>query len=124
MQSVLTEIINLLVGGISGIASSIGQGLQSLVTAIFLTGEGTQASPYALSVYGAIIIVFLWCGSPVLDFLASLSIGYQAYRISRNRGVKKTPLYLGYKHFGKCGKKTDLIITSSILVYSTIVVIV
>lgn len=58
MQGVLTEIINLLVGGISGIASSIGQGLQQLVTAIFLTGEGTQASPYALSVYGAIIIVF------------------------------------------------------------------
>lgn len=58
MQSVLQEIISLLVGGISGIAQSIGQGLQQLVTAIFLTGEGTTASPYALSVYGAIIIVF------------------------------------------------------------------
>ena len=58
MQGVLSEIINLLVSGISGIASGIGQSLQQLVTAIFLTGEGTQASPYALSVYGAIIIVF------------------------------------------------------------------
>lgn len=58
MQGVLTEIINLLVGSISGIASGIGQGLQSLVTAIFLTGQGTDASPYALSVYSALIIVF------------------------------------------------------------------
>lgn len=58
MQGVLSEIINLLVSGIGGIASGIGQSLQQLVTAIFLTGEGTQASPYALSVYGAIIIVF------------------------------------------------------------------
>lgn len=58
MQGVLTEIINLLVGSISGIASSIGQSLQQLVTAIFLTGNGTENSPYALSVYSAIIIVF------------------------------------------------------------------
>ena len=58
MQAVLTEIISLLVGGIQGIATGIGQGLQQLVTAIFLTGEGTQASPYALSVYGGVIVVF------------------------------------------------------------------
>ena len=58
MQAVLTEIISLLVGGIQGIATGIGQGLQQLVTAIFLTGEGTTASPYALSVYGGVIVVF------------------------------------------------------------------
>lgn len=58
MSAVLTEIISLLVGGIQGIATGIGQGLQQLVTAIFLTGEGTQASPYALSVYGGVIVVF------------------------------------------------------------------
>ena len=58
MQGVLTEIISLLVGGIQGIATGIGQGLQQLVTAIFLTGEGTTASPYALSVYGGVIVVF------------------------------------------------------------------
>ena len=34
------------------IASGIGQGLQQLVQAIFLTGNGTTESPYALSVYG------------------------------------------------------------------------
>ena len=58
MSGVLTEIIQLLVGGIQGIATGIGQGLQQLVTAIFLTGEGTSASPYALSVYGGVIVVF------------------------------------------------------------------
>ena len=58
MQAVLSEIVSLLVGGIQGIATGIGQGLQQLVTAIFLTGEGTQASPYALSVYGGVIVVF------------------------------------------------------------------
>lgn len=58
MEGVLTEIISLLTGGIQGIASGVGQGLQSLVTAIFLTGTGTQADPYKLSVYGGVIIVF------------------------------------------------------------------
>ena len=58
MSGVLTEIVQLLVGGIQGIAQGIGQGLQQLVTAIFLTGEGTSASPYALSVYGGVIVVF------------------------------------------------------------------
>lgn len=58
MSGVLTEIIQLLVGGIQGIATGIGQGLQQLVTAIFLTGNGTTESPYALSVYGGVIVVF------------------------------------------------------------------
>lgn len=58
MSGVLTEIIQLLVGGIQGIATGIGQGLQQLVTSIFLTGSGTTESPYALSVYGGVIVVF------------------------------------------------------------------
>ena len=58
MESVLTEIIKLLTGGITGIASGIGGGLQQLVTQIFLTGQGTESDPYKLSVYGGIIIVF------------------------------------------------------------------
>ena len=55
MQGVLTEIIGLLTGGITGIASGIGGGLQSLVTNIFLdtTGETTK-----LSVYGGVIVIF------------------------------------------------------------------
>ena len=58
MSAILTEIISLLVGGITGIASGVGAGVSSLVTAIFLTGEGTQASPYALSVFGGVIACF------------------------------------------------------------------
>lgn len=58
MSAILTEIISLLVGGITGIASGVGAGVSQLVTAIFLTGEGTQASPYALSTFGGVIAVF------------------------------------------------------------------
>ena len=58
MESVLTEIIKLLTGGITGIATGIGQGLQQLVTNIFLTGTGSESDPYKLSVYGGVIIVF------------------------------------------------------------------
>lgn len=58
MQAVLTEIITLLTGGITGIASGIGTGLSNLVQQIFLTGSGTEADPYALSTYGGVIIIF------------------------------------------------------------------
>ena len=58
MASILQEIVNLLVGGISGIASGIGSGLQELVKSIFLDGSGTNESPYTLSVYGGLIAVF------------------------------------------------------------------
>ena len=78
MQSVLTEIIQLLVGGITGIAQGIGTGVSTLVQDIFLTGEGTQASPYALSVFGAVIAVFAGISLAVglcrwvMNFLTSL----------------------------------------------------
>lgn len=58
MSSVLNEIIELLVSGITGIAQGIGTGVSSLVQAIFLTGQGTTESPYALSVFGGVVIVF------------------------------------------------------------------
>lgn len=58
MTALLTEIIGILVGGISALATGIGEGLQSLVTAIFVTGSGTDADPYALTVFGGIIVVF------------------------------------------------------------------
>lgn len=78
MSSVLTEIINILVGGITGIATGIGSGVTALVTNIFLTGEGTQASPYALSVFGGVVIVFAGVALAiglcrwVMSFLTSL----------------------------------------------------
>ena len=58
MATVLREIISLLVSGISGIATGIGEGLGALVKAIFLAGEGTTESPYALSTFGGVIIIF------------------------------------------------------------------
>lgn len=58
MEAVLQEIIQLLVSGITQVATGIGTGVSSLVQSIFLTGEGTQASPYALSTFGGVVIVF------------------------------------------------------------------
>ena len=58
MGAVLTEIITLMTTGLSSMATAIGGGLQSFATAIFLTGDGTTSDPYALSVYGALIVVF------------------------------------------------------------------
>ena len=55
MTAVLQEIISLLVGGISQMATGIGQGLDALVTSIFL--DSTSATP-ALSTFGGLIVVF------------------------------------------------------------------
>lgn len=54
-MTILTEIIQILVGGITGIATGIGQGLQTLVTNIFLTGEGSSQT---LSTFGILTVVF------------------------------------------------------------------
>lgn len=55
MSAVLTEIVQLLTAGITGIASGIGGGLQALVSNIFLdtTGNGTS-----LSTFGGVIVIF------------------------------------------------------------------
>lgn len=56
MSTVLTEIISLLVAGISGIATGIGEGLTDLVTAIFLTTS--ESGVTGLSTFGGVIVVF------------------------------------------------------------------
>ena len=58
MTALLNSIIEILVGGISGIATGIGSGLQELVKGIFVTGLGTSESPYTLTVFGGLIVVF------------------------------------------------------------------
>ena len=58
MQNVLTEIISLLTGGITGVAQGIGTGLAELTQQVFLTGTGTEVDPYKLSVFGGVVIVF------------------------------------------------------------------
>lgn len=57
MTTILTEIISLLVAGISGLATGIGEGLSNLVQSIFLTvGEGGAIE--GLSTFGGLIVVF------------------------------------------------------------------
>ena len=56
MSAVRTEIISLLTGGITGIASGIGSGLTALVKNIFL--EEGSGGAMTLSVFGGLIIVF------------------------------------------------------------------
>lgn len=56
MSTILTEIISILVAGISGIATGIGEGLTSLVTSIFL--EVGAEGAMQLSTFGGLIVVF------------------------------------------------------------------
>ena len=53
MTAILQEIISILVAGISGIATGVGQGLTTLAQALFL---GTE--PNSLSVFGGLVVVF------------------------------------------------------------------
>lgn len=58
-QVILSTIIQLLVGGITGVATGIGEGLSSLAQNIFLvtTGSG-ESSVTTLSTFGALIVIF------------------------------------------------------------------
>ena len=60
MANVLTEIIELLVSGISGIATGIGTGLGQLVQAIFL--DTSVEGVTKLSTFGGVVIVFAGIG--------------------------------------------------------------
>lgn len=62
MTAVLSEMISLLVAGVTGIATGIGEGLTALIKQIFVTGAGTTESPYALSVFGSVILIFAGIG--------------------------------------------------------------
>lgn len=57
MEAILTEIIGLLSGGITGIAAGIGSGLSELVSSIFLKVSATGTIE-GMSVFGGLIIVF------------------------------------------------------------------
>ena len=57
MSSILTEIISLLVSGITGIATGIGQGLSNLVQSIFLE-VGEAGTVTGLSTFGSVIVIF------------------------------------------------------------------
>lgn len=56
---IMQSIIEILVGGISGVAEGVGQGLSTLAQSIFLqtTGDGAEATT-ELSTFGVLIVVF------------------------------------------------------------------
>lgn len=57
MGEVLNEFVDTLVGGISGIASGIGTGVNGFVQDLFLT-VGTDGAITGLSTFGATVAVF------------------------------------------------------------------
>lgn len=58
MTAILQEIVSILVGGIQSLASGIATGLNTMATALFVTGTGTTSDPYQLSVFGGLVAVF------------------------------------------------------------------
>ena len=76
---IMQAIIEILVGGISGVATGIGQGLSTLAQSVFLqtTGEGAQAAT-TLSTFGVLVVVFagislaIGLSRWVVNFIASL----------------------------------------------------
>ena len=75
MTALLTEIIQLLVGGISGVATGIGGGLSTLAQNIFMDTTGDTKT---LSVFGGLIVIFAGISLAmglcrwVLNFVTSL----------------------------------------------------
>lgn len=53
--NIVTEIISILVSGITGIATGVGQGLSTLAQSIFFTGTGETQT---FSTFGVLICVF------------------------------------------------------------------
>ena len=76
---IMQAIIEILVGGISGVATGIGQGLSTLAQSVFLqtTGNGESATT-SLSVFGVLVVVFagislaIGLSRWVVNFIASL----------------------------------------------------
>lgn len=58
-MTILSEIIQILIGGITGIAQGVGSGLSTLATSIFLTGTGDAL---VLSTFGTLVVVFAGIG--------------------------------------------------------------
>lgn len=76
---IMQAIIEILVGGISGVATGIGQGLSTLAQSVFLqtTGTGDSATT-TLSTFGVLVVVFagislaIGLSRWVVNFVASL----------------------------------------------------
>lgn len=74
-MEILTQIIGILTGGITGVAEGVGTGLSTLAQNIFLTSSGDGQT---LSVMGTLIVVFAGISLAlglcrwVLNFVTSL----------------------------------------------------
>lgn len=63
MSAILTSIIELLTGGLTGMAEGIGGGLNQAVTKLFIaTGDGGTQT---LSTFGAVVAIFAGIGLAV-----------------------------------------------------------
>lgn len=76
---IMQEIIQILVGGISGVATGIGQGLSTLAQNLMLVTSGEGASAVTkLSTFGNLVVVFagislaIGLSRWVVNFVASL----------------------------------------------------
>lgn len=76
---IMQAIIEILVGGISGVATGIGQGLSTLAQSVFLQTTGTgESATTGLSVFGVLVVVFagislaIGLSRWVVNFVASL----------------------------------------------------
>lgn len=69
MSTILNEIIELLTGGITGIAAGVGQGLSVLARDMFLTyttaAEGGAITITGLSTFGSLVVIFAGIGLAV-----------------------------------------------------------
>lgn len=54
-MSIMVQIIEIMIGALSGIGEGIGLALSEMATAIFMTGTGDSQT---LSVFGTLIIIF------------------------------------------------------------------
>ena len=57
LEAVLNDIISLLTGGLTGMATGIGGGLKDLVTEIFLE-TGTDGVVTGMSIVGGVVAIF------------------------------------------------------------------
>lgn len=55
MTALLSEIITLLIGGLTDMATGFGKGLNDMVTNIFIDSTGDSNT---LSVFGGVIVIF------------------------------------------------------------------
>lgn len=76
---IMQAIIEILVGGISGVATGIGQGLSTLAQSVFLQTTGTgESATTTLSTFGVLVVVFagislaIGLSRWVVNFVASL----------------------------------------------------